>query len=70
MQLRLTVLATGAFPIPDATPVSKDQELFDEEGQPRDGTWARNLGHFIDELLFYAKALAQAPHEEGARTVR
>jgi NAD(P)H-dependent FMN reductase len=70
MQLRLTVLALGGFPIPDALPVSKVQELFDEEGQPRDGTWLRNLRHFIDELLFYAKALAQAPYEEGTRTVR
>jgi len=60
MQLRLTILALGGLPIPDAFPVSRIQELFDEEGQPRDGTWSLNLRHFIDELLFYAKALAQA----------
>jgi len=60
MQLRLTILALGGFPIPDALPVSRVQELFDEEGQPRDGTWSLNIRHFIDELLFYAKALAQA----------
>src|SRR6201993_3941047 len=56
MQLRLTILALGGLPIPDALPVSRVQEAFDEEGQPRDGTWPLNLGHFIDELLFYASA--------------
>src|SRR5271165_2898161 len=60
MQLRLTILALGGVPIPDVLPVSRVQELFDEEGQPRDGTWSLNIRHFIDELLFYAKALAQA----------
>jgi NAD(P)H-dependent FMN reductase len=60
MQLRLTILALGGLPIPDALPVSMVQELFDEEGQPRDGAWPLKLRHFIDELLFYAKALAQA----------
>ena len=60
MQLRLTILALGGLPIPDALPVSRVQEVFDEEGQPRDGSRPLNLGHFIDELLFYAKALAEA----------
>jgi NAD(P)H-dependent FMN reductase len=60
MQLRLTVLALGGFPIPDALPVSKVQELFDEGDQPRDASWLLNLRHFIDELYFYAKALEKA----------
>jgi NAD(P)H-dependent FMN reductase len=62
MQLRLTVLALGGLPIPDALPVSRIQELFDEEGQLRDATWSLNLRHFIDELFFYATALAQSAH--------
>jgi NAD(P)H-dependent FMN reductase len=68
MQLRLTILALGGLPIPDALPVSKVQELFDEQGAPREAPWLLNLRHFIDELLFYARALAQARHEEGTRT--
>jgi hypothetical protein len=60
MQLRLTILALGGLPIPDALPVSRVQELFDEQGQPRDETWPISLDRFIDELLFYASALAQA----------
>jgi len=60
MQLRLTILALGGLPIPDALPVSRVQELFDEQGQPRDETWSISFDRFIDELLFYASALAQA----------
>jgi len=60
MQLRLTILALGGLPIPDALPVSRVQDLFDEQGQPRDETWPISFDRFIDELLFYASALAQA----------
>ena len=70
MQLRLTILALGGLPIPDALPVSRVQELFDEEGQPKDGTWSVQLQHFIDELLFYAKALAEASYENDTRAIR
>jgi NAD(P)H-dependent FMN reductase len=67
MQLRLTILALGGLPIPDSLPVSKVQELFDEEGKPRDATWLLNSRHFIDELLFYARALAQARYDESTK---
>jgi NAD(P)H-dependent FMN reductase len=70
MQLRLTILALGGLPIPDALPVSKVQELFDEQGEPREAPWLFNLRHLIDELLFYSKALAQARHDEGVRVLR
>jgi NAD(P)H-dependent FMN reductase len=59
MQLRLTILALGGLPIPDALPVSRVEDFFDESGQPRDGKWPTQLNRFIDELLFYAEALAQ-----------
>jgi hypothetical protein len=59
MQLRLTILALGGLPIPDILPVSRVQELFDDDGQLKDGNWRTSLMHFIDELLFYAKALSQ-----------
>ena len=60
MQLRLTILALGGFPIPDTLPVSRIEDFFDENGQPRDGKWPAQLNRFIDELLFYAEALARA----------
>jgi NAD(P)H-dependent FMN reductase len=68
MQLRLTILALGGVPIPDTLPVSKVHERFDEDGQPRDRSWSINLTHFVDELLFYAKALAQARLAEESGT--
>jgi NAD(P)H-dependent FMN reductase len=57
MQLRLTVLALGGLPIPDVLPVSRVQELFNDDGQPTDETWSSKLMLFLDELLFYADAL-------------
>src|SRR5271165_7213109 len=57
MQLRLTILALGGLPIPDVLPVSRVQELFNDDGQPTDETWSSKLMPFLDELLFYAKAL-------------
>jgi NAD(P)H-dependent FMN reductase len=66
MQLRLTILALGGLPIPDILPVSRVQELFDDDGQPKDGNWRISLMHFIDELLFYAKALSQDRHDDGS----
>ena len=58
-QLRLTILALGGVPIPDALPISRVEDFFDENGQPRDGKWPTQLNRFIDELLFYAEALGQ-----------
>lgn len=65
MQLRLTILALGGLPIPDILPVSRVQELFDDDGQPKDGNWRTSLMHFIDELLFYATALSQDRRDDG-----
>jgi NAD(P)H-dependent FMN reductase len=70
LQLRLTILALGGVPIPDVLPVSRVQDLFNEDGQPRDGTWPTKLMHFIEELLFYAKALAQVPCDECGAAIR
>ena len=70
MQLRLTVLALGGVPIPDMLPVSKVQEHFDNDGLPRDGAWSNCLMRFIDELLFYTKALAQARQFESGTGLR
>jgi NAD(P)H-dependent FMN reductase len=70
MQLRLTILALGGVPIPDSLPVSKVQDQFDGDGQPRDRSWSTNLTVFVDELLFYAKALAQARLSEESGTAQ
>jgi NAD(P)H-dependent FMN reductase len=69
-QLRLTILALGGLPIPDSIPVPMVHELFDEVGQPKDATWSLRLGRFVDELLFYTKALAQATHDEDLTVIQ
>jgi NAD(P)H-dependent FMN reductase len=70
MQLRLTILALGGLPIPEALPVSRVQELFDQEGQPKDRTLSVQVQDLIEELLFYAEALARASYDEDTRAIR
>ena len=53
-QLRLVCLAMGGVPIPVALPVSR----VDEPGTLRDPKLAARVGPFIDELIWYVRALA------------
>lgn len=39
---------------------AQDQDLFDEQGQPRADWLARQAGRFLDELEWYARALKAA----------
>jgi NAD(P)H-dependent FMN reductase len=59
-QLRLICLAMGGVPIPNALPVSRVDEVFDEPGTLRDPKLAAGVGPFIEELIWYARALARA----------
>jgi NAD(P)H-dependent FMN reductase len=57
-QLRLVCLAMGGVPIPVPFAVSRVNEAFDEQGQPRDPGLAARLGPFLDELIWYTRATA------------
>src|SRR5262249_4840957 len=57
-QLRLVCLAMGGVPIPVALPISRVDEAFDEPGGLRDAKLAARVGPFLDELIWYARALA------------
>src|SRR5205085_2527611 len=57
-QLRLVTLGMGAFPIPAALPVSRVQDSFDEEGNPKDDAYEKRAQAFIAEVLFFAEAIA------------
>ena len=57
-QLRLVTLGMGAFPIPTAFPVSRVQESFDADGNPRDPAYEPRAKAFIDELLWFSEAIA------------
>jgi hypothetical protein len=59
--LRLVCLAMGGVPIPVALPVSRVDKAFDEPGTLRDPKLAARVRPFIDELIWYVRALA-SPH--------
>lgn len=65
-QLRLVTLGMGAFPIPASLPVSRVQESFDDEGNPRDESYERRADAFIAEVLFFAEAIAAQKAKEGS----
>ena len=60
-QLRLVCLAMGGVPIPVTLPISRVNEVFDEPGGLRDAKLADRMGPFLDELVWYTRALAH-PH--------
>jgi NAD(P)H-dependent FMN reductase len=57
-QLRLVCLAMGGVPIPVALPISRVDKAFDEPGTLRDPQLAARFRSFIDELIWYVRALA------------
>jgi NAD(P)H-dependent FMN reductase len=64
-QLRLVCLAMGGLPIPASFPVSHVREAFDEDGTLRQPDLAPKLDGFLDELIWYARALALARDAVG-----
>lgn len=65
-QLRLVVLGMGAFPIPAALTVSRVQNSFDDEGNPTDESYEKRAASFIDEVLWFAEAIAAQKAKTGA----
>jgi NAD(P)H-dependent FMN reductase len=63
-QLRLVTLGFGAFPIPAALPVSRVQESFDAEGNPKEAFYEKNAENFINEVVWFAEAI-KAQREKG-----
>jgi len=56
--LRQVILHLGGIPIPAALPISKVQEVFDDEGNPRDQRFRQRAKMYFDELLWFTEALA------------
>ncbi|HEX5760694.1 MAG TPA: NADPH-dependent FMN reductase [Thermoanaerobaculia bacterium] len=56
-QLRMVTLGMGAFPVPAALPVSKVQESFDDDGNPRDPAYEPRAERFLDEVVWFAEAI-------------
>ena len=64
-QLRLVCLALGGTPIPATCAVSKVQEAFDVEGRLQDSRLENRIDSLIQELLWYAEALATQRKKSG-----
>jgi NAD(P)H-dependent FMN reductase len=58
MQLRAMLAELGMPSIPSLLPVAKVQAAFDENGAARDPRFEKRASRFLDELEWYADALA------------
>lgn len=64
-QLRLVTLGMGAFPIPASLPISRVQNSFDDEGNLLDASYEKRAAGFIDEVLWFAEAIATQKAKTG-----
>jgi len=60
MQLRVMLCELGTPSIPSLFPISRVQDAFDDEGNPRDEAYPKRTGRFFAELEWYANALKEA----------
>ncbi|WP_437969395.1 NADPH-dependent FMN reductase [Sorangium sp. So ce260] len=68
-QLQHVVLSLGAFAMPTKLLVSEVQSAFDESLQPRSEHVVKSTQRFLDEYLWFARAIVQAkqaPTERAA----
>lgn len=63
--LRPMLAEMGMSSIPSVLPVPKVQDVFDDDGTPRDASWIRRSARFLDELEWYANALRAARIRDG-----
>jgi len=63
-QLRLVTLGMGAFPIPESLPVSRVRDSFKEDGTPNDPAYEKRAAVFLDEVLWFAEAIADRKAKE------
>lgn len=59
-QLRQVMMNLGAVPLPVALKVPHIDKAIGEDGTPADEAFERRVAGFVDELLFYARALEAA----------
>lgn len=66
-QLRLVTLGFGGVPIPEALTVSKVRDSFQEDGTPNDPAYERRAASFLDEVLWFAEAIADKKAKDKRR---
>lgn len=65
-QLRQVISGLGAVCVPKHVPVPFVGKTFDEHGPTRDEEdWAKRFDAFLDEVAWYARALARARREQA-----
>ena len=60
MQLRMTLAELGMSSVPSLLPIPRIEQSIDEAGVAREPATDRSANRFLDEFLWYAKALAAA----------
>jgi len=51
-------LHLGGVPIPATLPIPLVQDVFDDEGNPRDPKWNQRAKKYFGELLWFTEALS------------
>jgi NAD(P)H-dependent FMN reductase len=65
MQMRCVLGEVGLVTIPSLLAMPKVGESFAEDGTPADPAWERRAGKFLDEIEWYAEALAAQRERRG-----
>src|SRR5262245_11381147 len=60
IQLWAMLCELGTPSIPSLLPIPAVQDAFDDQGRPKDESYRRRAGRFLDELEWYAQALKSA----------
>jgi len=63
-QLRLVVLGMGAFPITENLAVSHIHDSFNDDGTPNDPAYEKKAADFLDDVLWFADAIADKRAKE------
>ena len=63
-QLRLVTLGMGAFPIPESLAISRVHDSFNDDGTPNDPAYEKRAAAFLDEVLWFAEAIADRKAKE------
>lgn len=65
MQMRCVLGEVGLVTVPSIFAMPKVGQNFTEDGTPSDAAWERRVGKFLDEIQWYAEALATQREKKG-----
>jgi NAD(P)H-dependent FMN reductase len=65
MQMRAVLGEVGLVTIPSILAMSRVGQSFAEDGKPADEAWEKRSGKFLDEIEWYAEALAVQREKKG-----